>query len=191
MAIGELLYYATDDLTRFIAARMPQSLHNVVDVDDVLQDTFDAACRDIKQLTLRKESSFQAWLRVVAEHRLQDAARSLSRKKRGGDRRRIETIPHFERDSVFNLLDELAVDDSTPLRRASRQEAVRCMRIALGQLPELQRSVLRLQYVEGKSHQEIAQAIGRTAPAVHGLIKRAKQALRNSLGKASAYLSSR
>ena len=66
----------------------------------------------------------------------------------------------------------------------------RLMDIALIQLPAQYREVLRLRYLEGKPREEVAASMGRTVQAVHGLIKRAKQQLRDSLGHASAYLSS-
>ena len=85
----------------------------------------------------------------------------------------------------------LVADDSTPLRRASRNDALQSMQVALAELPEQYREAIRMRYMEGKSYDEIAEAMGKTPQAVHGLIKRAKQRLRESLGSASAYLSSR
>ena len=84
----------------------------------------------------------------------------------------------------------LVVDESTPLRRASRKEALQYMSVALAELLEQYREAIRLQYVEGKSYVEIAEAMERTVDAVQGLIKRAKKKLRDSLGHASTYLSS-
>ncbi|MCA9188210.1 MAG: RNA polymerase sigma factor [Pirellulaceae bacterium] len=191
VAIGELLYLASDDLTKFIASKMPTTIQNVVDPDDVLQDTFSAACRDIANFTWHSDHSFRAWLKAIAEHRIQDAARALNRKKRGGDFQRVETTRTSAADSMMNLLDVLVTDQSTPLRRASRNDALRCMQIAIAELPEQYQEAIRLQFLEGKSHQEISEIMQRTPAAVHGLLKRAKHLLREKLGRASAYLSSR
>jgi len=190
-AIGELLYLSADELTRHIKTRMPPSIKNVVDPDDIVQETFSAAYRDIDKFTPRGPNSFLAWLRTIAEHRIQDAAKGLNRKKRGGDRQRIEGVRQYATDSVMNLFDLLVTDESTPLRRASRRESLRCMQVALAELPDQYQEVVRLQYMEDMSHQDIAEAMGRTPAAVHGLIKRGKRSLKELLGEASAYLSSR
>jgi RNA polymerase sigma factor (sigma-70 family) len=51
--------------------------------------------------------------------------------------------------------------------------------------------VIQLRYIDEKSYAEIGQLMNRSEEAVHGLLKRAKQKLRDGLGRASAYLSSR
>ena len=84
-----------------------------------------------------------------------------------------------------------AMESDTPLRKASREEAKRLVTFALCQLPTEYREVLRLQYEEGLTYQQIADHLGKTLLSIQGLIKRAKQSLRDQLGTASAYLSSR
>ena len=63
------------------------------------------------------------------------------------------------------------------------------MLLALSQLPEDYREAIRLQFMEGMGYQEIADEMGKTPGAIQGLVKRARQKLRDNLGTASAYLS--
>ncbi len=189
-AVGELLYGSADELTSFISRRLPKSIQAAVSAEDIVQETFRVVLRDIGRFEPREDSSFMSWLRTIAAHRMKDAVKELGRSKRGGDHWRIETIRRNSADSVVDLFDMLVVDESTPLRRATRKEALQYMSVALAELPEHYREAIRLQYVEGKSYVEIAEAMGRTVDAVQGLIRRAKQKLRDALGHASTYLSS-
>lgn len=57
----------------------------------------------------------------------------------------------------------------------------RTLILALQSLPEKNRLPLMLQYAEGMTYQEIAQALKLTEPAVRGRIHRAKEQLRKEL----------
>ena len=61
------------------------------------------------------------------------------------------------KDMLFCMKELADLEASVPVA-ASRPELER----ALGQLPELTRSVVWLYYVEGYTHEEIASAFGRT-----------------------------
>jgi RNA polymerase sigma-70 factor (ECF subfamily) len=190
-AVGELLYAATDPLTRFITLKLSASLREATSVEDILQETFAVAFRDIGRFQLTPEGSFRGWLRTIALHRIQDAAKECQRKKRGGGQHRIRTPRTSPDDSVLDLFDALAQEHETPLRQASRNEALRIMQVALAELPDNYRLAIRLRYMEGLSYEDIAIRVETSVGAVQGLLKRAKQKLRDALGNASAFLSSR
>jgi RNA polymerase sigma-70 factor (ECF subfamily) len=187
-AAGELLLEASGMLTSYIARELPKSISHVVSVEDVLQETFQSAFATLGELKSTDEASFFAWLRAIARHRMLDALRRHKRKRRGGGLKQVAA--QSSTDSMLGLFDALACQ-STPVRRASREEALACMHVALARLPEDYREVVRLRFLEDKSYKEVAQAMGRTEGAVQGLITRAKERLRDLLGRASAYLSTR
>lgn len=191
VAMGQLLLDHFDGLTSFVSAKMPGQIGGVVEPTDIVQETLSAAWRDISRFEWRGAGSFAVWLRSIAEHRIFDAAKSLGRQKRGGDFRRVAATARSSTESMLDIFDQVAQDDSTPLRKASRIEAARMMTMAMAELPDVQREALRLRYVEGYSYDQIADALERTSQSVHGLIKRAKSSLREALGRASTYLSSR
>jgi RNA polymerase sigma-70 factor (ECF subfamily) len=190
-ALGELLYSSAHELSSFVSRHLPQRIQDVVSVDDILQETFRVAFRDIGQFEPRGDGAFLAWLRTIAQRRVQDAIKAEDRKKRGGDHHRIrQASPAFSTDSIANLLEIIATDSSTPVRRASRNEALYLMNVALAELPDHYREALRLQFMEGLSYAEIGERMGRSARSVQSLLIRAKERLRELLGSASAYLSS-
>jgi RNA polymerase sigma-70 factor, ECF subfamily len=188
-AMGELLYRHADELRDFVARRLGGPVRAVVEVDDVVQDTFALAFRRIESYEPAGDASFMAWLRTIASHRLIDLARSEARQKRGGAVRRV--VPANASDTIFSLYEALAATDSTPLRKASREEALRLMHVALAELPPDHRDAIRLRYLEEWTADEVARHLGRTPDAVRGLIRRAKERLKDALGRASSYLSSR
>lgn len=190
-AAGELLYISADRLTRFISQRLPKAAQDTISPEDVLQETFKVAFRDIGKFEMRGGGAFYGWLRTIALHQIQDVLKAQQRKKRGGDRQRVRNTLAAGEESIVNLFDVLTGDDRTPLRKASRREALQFMQVALAELPDQYRQAIHLQYVEQMSYEEIADAMDTTPGAVQGFIKRAKQRLRDSLGNASAYLSSR
>ncbi len=190
-AIGELLYSSSEEVMQFIDRQMSESLKKKLSVEDILQDTFAGVFRDIGNFENRDDADFMGWIKTIALRRIQDAARHEGRKKRGGGFRQVAAAPAFADESALNLFDVLAVESDTPLRKASRQEARTLIHLALSQLPGDYREVLRLQFVEGLDYQGIAERMNKTPGAIQGLVKRAREKLRQHLGHASAYLSSR
>jgi RNA polymerase sigma-70 factor (ECF subfamily) len=154
-------------------------------VDDVLQQTFVAAFRCIRQYEPRTSGHFHAWLRAIADHRIQDALRSERRKKRGGG----QTILHGSPDeSSWRAIVEL-ISGSTrsPSQSVAVREATQALQVALAGLPEDQRAAIRFRFLDGLSLDETALRMGRTSNAVRALVHRAKIALREAMGRSSRW----
>jgi RNA polymerase sigma-70 factor (ECF subfamily) len=66
---------------------------------------------------------------------------------------------------------------------------MQAIRTAMNELPEEYRRAIELRYFDGYSVEETAVLMGRTTGAVRGLVDRARKQLRESLGRASHYLS--
>jgi RNA polymerase sigma-70 factor (ECF subfamily) len=159
----------------------------LIDVDDVLQEAFIQAIRDIHTCQASTTEGFAAWLTMIAQHRLQDMLKRQKRRKRGGDRRQN----HVEQDgasSWLGLIDLVAGPVHTPSQSVARREAVRAIQVAVAALPDDQREAVRRRYLDGKSIDETAAEMDRTPAAVNGLVRRAKQALRESLKASSEWL---
>ncbi|MDA1051287.1 MAG: sigma-70 family RNA polymerase sigma factor [Planctomycetota bacterium] len=77
----------------------------------------------------------------------------------------------------------LAVDDSSPSQKASRIEEVVRLCQALEQLPEAQRIAIERQYFDGQSLEQIGDHLGRSVPAVAGLLRRGLQSLKITLAE--------
>jgi RNA polymerase sigma-70 factor (ECF subfamily) len=182
-----LLHYAS--IARHVTARLPADLRDVLSVEDVLQETFMHVFRDIDRFEPRSAGSFVAWVKAVADHRIQDLVKGLTRQKRGGGRVRVRARGGDHPSSMIDLAEWLSADDPTPSRLVARDEADRVIQIALAGLPPDYREVIRWRYFEGRSVEETAQLMGNTPGAVRGLLDRAKQRLRAALGSSSQYLS--
>src|SRR5436309_2148220 len=62
--------------------KMSTELRGAMEVDDILQEVFLAAARDMKQFTYQSPGSLMGWLSRIADHVIVDAARYQNRGKR-------------------------------------------------------------------------------------------------------------
>jgi RNA polymerase sigma-70 factor, ECF subfamily len=172
-------------LTRWIEPRF----RSLLDAEDILQDAYIEVFRHIRHFELAGDVAFQAWLVTIVQRRYLNARRSLLAAKRGAGMR-VEQAKH-DSTSLLQLVDVLGRDDSTPSRRAGRGEAEKRLRVALAGVKEEYRQALRMRYMEGRPVREIAEVLRRTERAVHMLCHRGLRALREQMGSASKFLTSR
>jgi RNA polymerase sigma-70 factor (ECF subfamily) len=189
MALQQLLLLHYTPLARRISATLPPALQGSVGAEDILQETFIHAIHDIGGFDPLEWRSFGAWLMTVADNRIRDAIKRSERKKRGGHCRRARNPRDDHGSSIVDLIDILAADSKTPSRSVARDEAVKAIQVAVASLPEDYRQAVRLRYLEGMRLSEVATAMRRSPGAIRGLLDRAKQQLRDALGRASDYLS--
>ncbi len=138
-------------------------LKDHLEAEDALQEVFLKVYQHAARFEPR--GTVSAWLhRIAANHCL--------------NRLRQRQPKHFLEDS-----DTLTVPapDATPLEAVEEQELARQMEKMLAALPENQRQALVLKRFAGLSYQEIAEAMGLTPDAVDGLLKRARQFLKQAL----------
>lgn len=189
VALERLLLAHYDELEQRIRPKLPQRLQSTQAVEDILQQTFLQAFRDIRRFEPRAGASFGDWIGRIAEHRLLDAIKEHDRQKRGGDMHRVEGSPH---DSVLApILDWIAADDPHPSSAAARGEALQALQVALAGLEPDQRDAIRMRLLEGLSLEETAAKLGRSPDAVRGLVHRGKLKLRDAMGRASQWLSAK
>lgn len=186
-ALGELLFSTYDDLARFLQQKMPAASRRHLDAEDVIQQVFTQAFREIQQFEYRGSGSLGAWLRTIADFRLKDAIKHLKAKKRGGD----QVLVSSQSDSFLDVMTAIASDDPTASQIVRHAEARRATRLAIAQLPEDYQTVIRLRFFELKSIDETSRLMSRTPASVRSLADRAKKQLRESLVRFSIYLSSR
>ena len=191
VALECLLVSYYDRLAQHVGRQLPTSFQGVVDVDDILQQTYMQVFRDIRTFQPRSVGSFVAWLKKIADHRILDTVKALKRKKRGGGLQHIQHAIDSRRSSVVDLVEQLSAGSHRPSRSLARREAACAVQVGVAGLSDEQREAVRLRIFEGKSLAETAAAMRRTPGAVRGLIYRAKQELRDALGRSSRWLSKR
>jgi RNA polymerase sigma-70 factor (ECF subfamily) len=186
LATGRLLLSHAPALSRFIAGRLPPDVAAIASAEDVLQDTFIAAIRDIRKFRTRENGSFRGWLTTIAEHQVFCALDRLRAQKRGG--KRIHARPPVgHASSLINLVEQLSDSDNRASSQAAQREAVQAVQVGLASLPESQRNAIRIRHLDGKSVAATADELGRSPGAVRGLLQRARKTLRGALGRSSRW----
>ena len=180
-ALEQLMLDNYASLASRVATRLPASLRARISVDDVVQQTYMRVFQTIARFEPRGEASFFSWLCTIANNRIQDELRAHHRKKNEGG---------FDRLAA-DLVVEVEDDKHTASQSIARREAVSAIRIAMAGLPEHYRQAVQLRFFEGYTVEQIADEMQRSPGAVRGLLDRAKRELRDGLGRASLYLSSR
>lgn len=168
-----------DGLERFreylgLLARLEVSprLRARVDLSGIVQETLLDAHRAPPRE--RTEAQTAAWLKAILLHNLADEARRRGAGKRDEARER-------SLDAPAGRAIEPAADQSSPSRRAIREEEVTGLAEALAALPEGQRRAVEMHHLQGRPLAAIAEALGTTKPAVAGLLHRGLKALRSRL----------
>jgi RNA polymerase sigma-70 factor (ECF subfamily) len=152
------------------------------DASDVVQLTMLEACRALPQFRGTTEAELTAWLRQVL-------ARVLAHEMRryhGTQQRDVDREVSLEQalaESSQRLGDLLAAPGSSPSQQAARHEQEVLLAEVLARLPEDYRKVILLRNLEGLSHDQVAQRMGRNPGAVRMLWVRALARLREELGR--------
>jgi RNA polymerase sigma-70 factor (ECF subfamily) len=129
---------------------------NSADADDVVQETFIQAWRDLPDL--EKKSAVKGWLLTVATRKSIDRLRS---------RRDDQPVHDIEVADPADRPDEVA-------EATSMDEA---LSVALSALPEDQRQCWVLREVAGYGYTEIADELQLPVTTVRGLLARSRKAL--------------
>jgi RNA polymerase sigma-70 factor (ECF subfamily) len=150
----EILFRAYEGPVYNLARRICRTAE---DAEDVLQETFFELCRSIGQY--RGEGSLWGWIRTVA------SSKALMRLRR----------------NKYRDTDELE-DEVSPTRREDTLLRMD-LEAALERLPEISRAVVWLHDVEGYTHEEIAEMMGKTVSFSKSQLARAHVRLRRWLGE--------
>lgn len=168
------------DYLRLLAEmHVDRRLQAKLDASDVVQQTLMEAHRDLDKFRGQSDEELAAWLRQALVNNLANAARDFARAKR--DIRRERSMEESIGQSSCRLEAWLASGDSSPSQRADRNEQLCLLADALAQLPPAQHEVVVLRYLHGWPIADIANHVGRTRPAVAGLLHRALGQLRGKL----------
>ncbi len=150
--------------------RLGPELRSHVEVDDILQETWLRAFREMPSFTHRGAGSFMRWLSTIAQHVITDQARLHGRQKRRGQ--------HVALRSESNPNGAEPADLETPSRALARTEGIEDLLQKLDSLPVDYRQVLLLAKIEGLESSEIAKELGRTREATALLLHRALKRFR-------------
>jgi RNA polymerase sigma-70 factor (ECF subfamily) len=185
-ALQQLIVDYHSVLRAAVAAKMDAATRRRMDPDDVLQNAYADAFKAITTSRFDSASDFYRWLETNALNELKNRRQALKALKR--DVRREVSGPAQAATSYPDLVDRLIAPDSTPSRQVARGEAVAAVLSSLARLSDDQRKVIRLRFLEGRPVAEVADRLGKSEGAVHGLCRRGLRALRESMVSISRYL---
>lgn len=163
-AFNRLLEESRGQLEGVLRAMPTSELQHIVDVEEVVQETFARAFEIIQDFEWRGNGSFSAWLRGIARNIVVDAIR----KKRPSH--------------GLQVVERTPAEEVSPSRAARRDERFNRLDGALERLQPDHRAVLMLSRIEGLPIREIAERMNRSPNAVKKLLSRALKALRSSFG---------
>lgn len=177
----ELLTRHRDALRRMVEVRLDRRLAPRLDPSDVVQETLVIAAERLDDYLRQRPAPFLAWLRQITQDRLVDAYRRHVRAERRTVTREEPLADLLPDDSVGLLVRRLIDDGSGPGTRINHADQAARVRGALLELPDRDREVLVMRYLEGLSVAEIAEVLQLGESAVKMRQLRALDRLRTLL----------
>jgi len=147
--LNYLLMAAQEELGRDLRRNLAPS--------DLVQQTLLVAYTKIGKFRGNSAAEFARWLQMILSHVAATHGRYYRRDKRRSDR----NVP-LERDL-------LVADEATPSQMVIDDDRRKRMRESMHKLPEHQREVLYLHFMDGLNFQEIGDRTGRSADACRKL----------------------
>jgi RNA polymerase sigma-70 factor (subfamily 1) len=181
LALTKLLAACHPKLRARAEARMGAALRAKSSADDILQQVYLDAVRQIDRFEHRGPGSFLNWLYVILNRKIIDARRAAHCQAHDVDRE--VALEGGVADSYGNLLDRLCAESGTPSRVVRRQEALSALVACLSDLSDTHRRIIQLRFLEGLPVREAAKRLGKTEAAVVALTRRALDALRRSMDR--------
>ncbi|NIM49859.1 MAG: sigma-70 family RNA polymerase sigma factor [Gemmatimonadales bacterium] len=154
----ERVYRAYEGSVYTVARRICRTAE---DAEEVMQETFLEVCRSIKRFRGSAPGSLTAWIKRVA------ASKALIRIR-------------YEK---YRETDELQEEGGWAGSRDNDVGLQMDLEAALGRLSETARAVVWLHDVEGYTHEEIAELMGKTVSFSKSQLSRAHARLRRLLGE--------
>lgn len=159
-AIAQLYEVFVERIYRYMSYRVDSD----ADAEDLTAEVFVKMVEGLPQYT-PTGVPFEVWLYRIASARVIDYRRKTSRRP------------------INELTDNISDDAISPEDRVQSQEEAEEMRQAFSLLNDEQQQVLILRIIERKSHQEVADVIGKSITAVKSVQYRALQILAGQLGE--------
>jgi RNA polymerase sigma factor (sigma-70 family) len=146
-ALNHLFARFLPSLRRWASGRLPRWTRDLMDTDDLVQETVVRAVKRIDRFESRHEGALQAYLRQAVVNRIRDEVRRA------------------RRSPAADVLDDNAADPSaSPLEEAIGAEAMERYEAALGRLrPEEREAIVTRVEMDG-SYQQVAKALGKPSP---------------------------
>ena len=181
-ALNQLCSIYGERVRRIIRLRLDQKLRPKLDSVDVVQDALILALGGLKDFNYRNEGDFLRWLSRIAENKLRDILDKFH-----ADKRDVHKEIPFKKEGRSAEGGSIGaagpIRTTTPSVIACRKEALDKLEQALDKLKPEYKQIVVLKRIEGLSHAEIAERLGKNTGAVRMLLARAMAALTIAYGE--------
>ena len=175
-ALNQLCSVYGERVRRIVRLRLDQKLRPKLDSVDVVQDALILALEGLQDFTYKNEGDFLRWLAKIAENRFRDILDGFHAGKRDIHREiPFKSEGRSTGDGSVGAAGPLHT--TTPSVILCKKEALDRLERALDELKPEYREVIVLKRIEGLSHAQIAEKLGKNAGAVRMLLARAMAAL--------------
>lgn len=166
-ALNRLIERYLPGLRRFASGRLPRDRYDLLETDDLVQETLMRAVRHLESFEVRREGAFRAYLRQSLLNRIRDEARRARR-----------------RPAPAELPADAPATGASPLEEAIGHEAVERYEAALLKLREEDREAIVARIEMGCSYEALAEALEKpSADAARMAVSRALVRLAKEIGQ--------
>ena len=173
-ALEQLLHWSREFLRREARETLAPQLRVRVDESDLVQKVCLAAFQQFGDFRGESEAEYIQWLRRILQR---DILEVVDRERHAAKRAVDREVPASE------PLRKAIGRQTSPSRRAMRQEERVLIQKAIDELPDDQRTVMRLKHIDHVKLSEIAARMGVTEDVVTGLLYRGMKQLKPILQK--------
>jgi RNA polymerase sigma-70 factor (ECF subfamily) len=145
-ALGSLIQLYMPRLRAWARGRLPSGAREIIDTQDLVQETMIAAVRNLQRIEIRGEGALQAYLRTILANRITDHHRRAVR-----------------RPGIEELASDLPANGASPLEEAIGAEALDRYERALERLGEDDRHAIILRIELCRDYDEIASALDKSS----------------------------
>jgi RNA polymerase sigma-70 factor (ECF subfamily) len=146
-ALDRLLARYLPALRRWASGRLPRWARDLLDTDDMIQETVIKTLRNVDAFAPRREGALAAYLRQALHNRIRDEVRNAARRPR--------------REPVAEGREAVA---ASPLEQAIGAEALARYEAALARLDEDDRELILARIELNLGYEEVARACGKASP---------------------------
>jgi RNA polymerase sigma-70 factor (ECF subfamily) len=179
-ALAEWLERDRAKLVAIVAREMSDPLRRKLEAEDVLQEVAADAVRALPDVDFTGKDPF-GWICELIRRRVVDAHRHHFVARKRSAQREV-ALGGRASDTCGGLVDMIVASITSPSAAFSRDQKQIRLAAVMEELPEIQRQVLHLRYVDGQPTAEIAKTLGKSHGAIRVMLSRTIQALRERLG---------
>jgi RNA polymerase sigma-70 factor (ECF subfamily) len=170
VAVDELLERHLGGLRTYVRKNISPALLAKESSDDLVQSVCREVLQNVARFEYQGEAAFRNWLYQAALRKIIDRQRYYKAEKRDAAREVAALGTSSMSSGEFAVL---ASSIHTPSRDAAMHEEIARLEQGFNQLAEADRRVIRMIYIEGFSHAQVAEALGCTEVNSRKMLSRA------------------